>query len=195
MKASTPCVQRACAMPSDGAVPRLSQPAHFLNRWTAQRKADAVAQNLAGPFLRRSAFTKKIPTVSLHKSLFNPNVRSGNIPALFADLAEEYGPVFKIQPPLSRPMIFLAGTETNYSVHQHGRMYLRARTIFLTSRKSTAHLEFYFPWTAPITSGFARPCRQRILGADWKGSWVFSTIMPGNIWRVGRLEIPSLRRA
>ena len=93
-------------------------------------KADAVAQNLAGPLLRRSAFTKKIPTVSLRKSLFNSNVRSGNIPALFADLAEEYGPVFKIRPPLSKPMIFLAGTETNYWVHRHGRMYLRAKDYF-----------------------------------------------------------------
>ena len=105
-------------------------PAHLLNRWTAQRKADAVAQNLAGPLLRRSAFTKKIPTVSLRKSLFNSNVRSGNIPALFADLAEEYGPVFKIHPPLSKPMIFLAGTEINYWVHRHGRMYLRAKDYF-----------------------------------------------------------------
>ena len=75
-------------------------------------------------------FTKKIPTVSLRKLLFNSNVRSGNIPALFADLAEEYGPVFKIHPPLSKPMIFLAGTEINYWVHRHGRMYLRAKDYF-----------------------------------------------------------------
>ena len=110
-------------MPSDGATSLgYPTPAHFLNRWTAQRKADAVAQNLAGPLLRRSAFTKKIPTVSLRKLLFNSSVRSGNIPALFADLAEEYGPVFKIRPPLSKPMLFLAGTETNYWVHRHGRM-------------------------------------------------------------------------
>ena len=89
-------------------------PAHFLNRWTTQRKANAVSQNIAGPLLKRSAFTKKIPTVSLRRLLFNSNVRSGNIPALFPDLTEEYGPVFKIHPPLSKPMIFLAGTETNY---------------------------------------------------------------------------------
>ena len=131
--------------------------AHFLNRWTDQRKADAVAQNLAGPLLRRSAFTKKIPTVSLRKLLFNSNVRSGNMPALFADLAKECGPVFKIRPPLSKPMIFLAGTETNYWVHRHGRMYLRAKDYFSDFERVYGHLEYCLPWTAPTTSGFARP--------------------------------------
>ena len=48
--------------------------------------AAAVAHNLAGPLLRRSALSKKIPTVSLRKLLLSPHVRSGNIPALFADL-------------------------------------------------------------------------------------------------------------
>ena len=92
--------------------------------------ADAVAQNLAGTLLRRSAFTKKIPTVSLRKLLLNPNVRNGNIPALFADLAHQYGPVFKIHPPLAKPMIFLAGTETNRRVHRTGRTYLKAKDYF-----------------------------------------------------------------
>ncbi len=89
--------------------------------------ADAVTQNLAGPLLRHSALAKKIPAVSLPKLLFNPHVRDGNIPALFADLAQEYGPVFQIRPPFSKPMIFLAGPQTNRWVHRHGRMYLRAK--------------------------------------------------------------------
>ncbi len=93
--------------------------------------AEAVAHNLAGPLLRRSALTKKIPTVSLHKILFNSHIREGNIPALFADLAQEYGPVFQIRPPFSNPMIFLAGPETNHWVHRRGRMYLRARDYFV----------------------------------------------------------------
>ena len=96
----------------------------------ARSIADAVSQNLAGPLLRRSALTKDIPTVSLRKLLLNPHVRSGNIAALFADLAEEYGPVFKVRPPLQKPMIFLAGTETNRWVHRNGRMYLRAKDYF-----------------------------------------------------------------
>ena len=92
--------------------------------------AAAVSHNLAGPLLRRSAFAKAIPKVSLRKILMNRNIRTGNIPALFADLAEEYGPVFEINPPFTQPMIFLAGTETNEWVHRRGRMYLRAKDYF-----------------------------------------------------------------
>ena len=97
--------------------------------------ADAVSQNLAGPLLQRSAFTKKIPAVSLPKLLFNPHVRTGNVSALFTSLAEEYGPVFKIHPPFKKPMIFLAGTATNHWVHRHGRMYLRAKDYFADFEK------------------------------------------------------------
>lgn len=92
--------------------------------------AAAVSHNLAGPLLRRSALAKKIPTVSLRKLLFSPHVRTGNIPALFTDLAKEYGPVFQIKPPFQKPMIFLAGPDTNYWVQRHGRMYLRAKDYF-----------------------------------------------------------------
>ena len=97
--------------------------------------AAAVSHNLAGPLLRHSAFTKAIPRVSLRKLMLNSNVRSGNIPALFADLAEEYGPVFEIRPPFSQPMIFLAGPDTNNWVHRHGRMYLRAKDYFADFEK------------------------------------------------------------
>ena len=92
--------------------------------------ADAVAHNLAGPLLRHSSLTKKIPTISLRKALFNPHIRTGNIPALFADLAQEYGPVFEIRPPFAKPMIFLAGTRTNRWAHKRGRMYLRSKDYF-----------------------------------------------------------------
>ena len=97
--------------------------------------AAAVAHNLAGPLLRRSALSKKIPTVSLRKLLLSPHVRSGNIPALFADLTHEYGPVFQICPPFQKPMIFLAGPQTNRWVHQSGRMYLRAKDYFADFEK------------------------------------------------------------
>ena len=97
--------------------------------------AAAVSHNLAGPLLRRSALTKKIPTVSLRKLLLNPNIRKGNVPAVFADLAREYGPVFEIRPPFARSMIFLAGPETNSWVHKRGRMYLRARDYFADFEK------------------------------------------------------------
>ncbi|MCY4639255.1 MAG: cytochrome P450 [Chloroflexi bacterium] len=89
--------------------------------------ADAVANNLAGPLLRRPTLTKKIPTVPMRKLLFNRRLWRGNLPALFADLAEEYGPVFRFNPPLQDSMLFLAGPETNRWAHRHGRMYLRAK--------------------------------------------------------------------
>ena len=97
--------------------------------------ADAVAHNLAGPLLRHSALTKKIPAVSLRKALFNPHVRKGNLPALFADLAQEYGPVFEIRLPFAKPMIFLAGPRTNRWTHKRGRMYLRAKDYFADFEK------------------------------------------------------------
>ena len=97
--------------------------------------AAAVAENIASPLLRRSALTKKIPRVSLRKLLLNKNLRSGNIPAMFADLENEYGPVFEIKPPLAKPMIFLAGPETNQWVHRRGRMYLRAKDYFADFEK------------------------------------------------------------
>ncbi len=92
--------------------------------------AAAVSQNLAGPALQRPPLTRKIPTVSLSKLLLNPHIRDGNLNALFGNLAEEYGPVFQVRPPFSKPMIFLAGLDTNRWVHKRGRMYLRARDYF-----------------------------------------------------------------
>ena len=89
--------------------------------------ADAVGQNIAGPLFRRSALTKPIPVVRMRRVLRSKHVRSGNIPALFAELGEEYGPVFELRPPFQKRMIFLVGPETNHWVHRHGRMHLRAR--------------------------------------------------------------------
>ena len=92
--------------------------------------SEAVSHNLAGPMLRRPVLTRKIPKVSLRKLVLNPHVLDGNVNALFADLAQEYGPVFEIRPPFAKPMIFLAGLEANRWVHKHGRMYLRAKDYF-----------------------------------------------------------------
>lgn len=92
--------------------------------------AAAVSHNLAGPLLRRSALKKQIPVVPLRKLLFNPHIRDGNVPALFADLTNEYGPVFELRPPFAESMIFLAGPEMNRWVNRNGRMYLRAKDYF-----------------------------------------------------------------
>ena len=92
--------------------------------------AEAVEQSIASPMLRRSMLTKKIPVVALRRLPLNPHLRSGNIPALFADLTKEYGPVFQIRLPLGKPMTFLGGPQTNHWVHRHGRLHLRAGNYF-----------------------------------------------------------------
>ena len=92
--------------------------------------ADAVSRNLVGPVRRSSALSRKIPTVPLRKLLANPHARDGNLNALFGHLGEEYGPVFRVRPPFAKPMIFLAGLETNRWVHKQGRAYLRTRDYF-----------------------------------------------------------------
>ena len=89
--------------------------------------ADAVAHSLAGPLLRRPALTKSIPVVPFHRVLRNRHARDRNVPALFAALTEEYGPVFEIRPPIGDRMTVLAGPRMNHWVHRHGRLYLRAR--------------------------------------------------------------------
>ncbi len=92
--------------------------------------AAAVSHNFAGPLLKRSALSKKIPAVSLPKLALSPHIRGGNVPALFADLTEQYGPVFEIRLPFQKPMTFLGGLETNRWVQRNGRMHLRAKDYF-----------------------------------------------------------------
>ena len=85
----------------------------------------ANAVKTSSPLLRRSGLRKKIPRVVRHRLLFNPHFRSGNIPALFADLTKEYGPVFQIRRLFGKPMTFLAGADANRWAHRQGRLYLR----------------------------------------------------------------------
>ncbi len=89
--------------------------------------AAAVAQNIAGRLFRPTALTKPIPVVPLRRLLHSKQIRSGNLPAFFAELHQEFGPVFEIRPPVAQNMICLAGPDTNQWVHRQGRMHLRAR--------------------------------------------------------------------
>ena len=97
--------------------------------------AAAVEHNIASPMLRRSTLVKKIPVVALRRALLSPHLRSGNVPALFADLTKEYGPVFQIRPPFARPMTFLSGPEANHWAHRHGRLHLKAGNYFADFEK------------------------------------------------------------
>jgi cytochrome P450 len=87
----------------------------------------AVGSNIARPRVH-SALTKNIPRLPFRKLLLNRYARSGNIAAMFADLASCYGPVFEFRPPLSRQSyVFLAGPEVNRWVHRRGRLFLRSK--------------------------------------------------------------------
>ena len=97
--------------------------------------AEAVADNFVGPLLQRSALSKPIPTVKLQDLLLNPHLRTGNIPAIFAELQKKYGPVFTIRPPLSEPLHFLAGPRVNQWVQRNGRHFLRAKDYFTDFEK------------------------------------------------------------
>ena len=97
--------------------------------------ATAVEHTIANPMLRRSTLVKKIPVIALRRVLLSPHLRSGNLPALFADLTKEYGPVFQVRPPFVRPMTFLAGPEANHWVHRNGRLHLKAGNYFAEFEK------------------------------------------------------------
>lgn len=92
--------------------------------------AKAVSNSFVGPLLQRSALSKPIPVVPLREVMLNPHLRTGNVPALFADLAIKHGPVFQFRPPFFEPLIFLAGPRTNQWVHRKGRLHLRAKDYF-----------------------------------------------------------------
>ena len=86
----------------------------------------ALSSKIASPQLR-SVLTKKIPRLPLRK-LLSRHARSGNLPALYADIADEYGPVTELRPPFSKhPYIVLAGPEVNRWVQRYGRLFLRSK--------------------------------------------------------------------
>ncbi len=97
--------------------------------------ATAVEHNIANPLLRRSSRPRKIPPVPLSRLLLNPYLRSGNLPALFADLAKKYGPVFQFRPPFQEPLTILTGARVNRQIHRSGRIHLRTRDYFADIEK------------------------------------------------------------
>ena len=88
--------------------------------------AKATEQSITSSLHGRPTLSRQIPRVPLRRLLFDSNMRKGFISAAFADLAKEYGPVFEIRPPASKPLIFLAGPSTNQWAHRRGRAYLKA---------------------------------------------------------------------
>lgn len=107
--------------------------------------ADAVTGNLLRALARSTTLKKEIPTVPLRRIGLNRHIRRGNVPAAFADFANEYGPVFQINSPLSSdPMIFLVGPHINRWVHRHSRMYLDSGS-YLRGLESAYHASGLLP--------------------------------------------------
>lgn len=93
--------------------------------------ANAVSQHVVGSFFPPSRLDRNIPRVPIRKVLLSRHLRTGHLPALFADLSKEYGPVFQLRPPFSDPLTFLAGPEMNQWANRNGRTHLRARDYFV----------------------------------------------------------------
>ena len=168
-----------------------------------QSIATAVSHNMAGPLLRRSTLSKKIPRVSIRKLLFNRNIRTGNVPAMFTELAKEYGPVFELRPPFARPMIFLAGPDTNRWTHRNGRMYLRAQTYFsdfekiygahgvLPSLDGADHFRLRKSLSQAYSRGRLASQLEEVYdyARDYMGNWSVGDVYPAT--RMSRLMINS----
>ena len=107
--------------------------------------ADAVEHNLVASLLRSSALTKSIPKLPLKKLLLNRHFLRGNIPAVYAQLTEEFGPVFRLSPLFSTQEItFLSGPSVNRWVHRNGRMHLRS-SDYLRGLETAYHASGLLP--------------------------------------------------
>ena len=99
--------------------------------------ANAIAESIAGPALRRPTLSKPIPKVSLRKLMFNRHFRDGNLSAMLAELAGEHGSVFQLKVPFSKsPKVFLAGPETNRWTHRYGRLFVTSRAYLADMEKT-----------------------------------------------------------
>ena len=92
--------------------------------------SSGVEQSIIAPLLQKKPLNRKIPSVSLTRLILNRHVRDGNLPALFASVAEQTGPVFKIRFPFSNPATFIAGAGANRWMHRNARIYMTSGNYF-----------------------------------------------------------------
>ena len=89
-----------------------------------------VKQVAIAPALQHSPVTKPIPKIPLKSLLLNRHLWNGNLPALFGNLADRYGPVFQIGAPLQKPRTFLAGSDINRWVRRNSRKFMTSGNYF-----------------------------------------------------------------
>lgn len=92
--------------------------------------SEAVKQSIVSPSLQHTPISRKIPKASLIKLLTNKHFWDGNLPAMYASLVNEYGPVFQMQPPFQKPKTFVGGHQVNRWVHRNARMFMTSGNYF-----------------------------------------------------------------
>ena len=92
--------------------------------------AQAVKVTITSPLFRHSTLTRKPPIIGISNLLLNRNLRKGRLPIAFAELAAQHGPVFQVNPPFKKPMVFLVGPQINRWAHRNGRLVFRTRDYF-----------------------------------------------------------------
>ncbi len=97
-----------------------------LNRVISQK----VKQVVVAPTLQHSPTTKPIPKIPLRSIISNRHLWDRNLPALFGNLADRYGPVFQIGLPLQKPRTFLAGLTANDWVRRNSRKFMTSGNYF-----------------------------------------------------------------
>ena len=97
--------------------------------------ATAVEQSITTPTLKQSPATKKIPTIPHKSVLFNRHFWNGNLPALFANLSDEYGPVFQVRLPFQKPWTFLAGAKANQWAQRNSRKFMTSGVYFRAAER------------------------------------------------------------
>lgn len=95
-----------------------------------RRLSRAVKDVSISPTLQQSPLTKPIPMIPIRRLLSNRHLWNGNLPALFGNLADQFGPVFRIGGPFQKPRTFMAGPKINAWVRRNSRRFLTSGSYF-----------------------------------------------------------------
>ncbi len=88
----------------------------------------AIEESRARPTPGYVSHSRPMPKARLPWLIAQPHLRRGDFSRLMTDAYREYGPVFRIAPPLSRKgLVVLAGPELNAWINRDGRYFFRSR--------------------------------------------------------------------
>ncbi len=90
----------------------------------------SVQETVISPSFRKTPLSKRIPTIPTIGSIMSAYAHHGNMPAIFADLTEKYGPVYQYKPPFKEPFIFISGPKVNAWCQRNARLYMTSGNYF-----------------------------------------------------------------